>query len=512
MPLYVKELLVVLVVASAVFKLGKPVALIFMSKADFTRRRNAWLFLTIVAFLSPSFWLYVLFAIPTLIIVGRRDSNPGALYLILLHVTPPITLAMPLAGMSSLFDMNNYLLLSFCVLTPAGVRILKSKQAFPKRETRWIDWSVIGYGLLTAVQYLHSTMPGGEGIYPSTVTDSMRRAFVYLFSIFMPYFVISRSNANRRTLEDSLASYCLSASLLSAIAIFESATSWLLYGEMPGRWGGTSGVEYLVRGNALRAMASAGHPLNLAALLVIACVFWFYLQTRVPSTRSRILVSVLLWVGVFITYSRGPWIGLAIAYLTYITLRRRAVSTIVKTFIGVALIGGVLSFTPLGDRIISILPFFGGKTDIGSYLYRERLLERSWEIIKEHALFGDPAALLEMKDLRQGEGIIDLVNLYVEVLLSDGFIGLALILGILLIGVLKANALRRQLMQSDAEMALLGAMLMACVLGFLGLMAGDSLRNGNERIYFLLGALVAAYVAVGKDRLTALRQQPASLK
>jgi hypothetical protein len=505
MALTVKELVVVLIIAFGIFKLGKPIALIFTSEADFLRRRNAWLVLTIVAFLSPSFWLFAALAIPVLIIIGRKDPNPAAVYLMLLHVIPPISVFMPIAGMSSLFDMSNYLLLSFCVMTPAALRIWKATGRVRNPGTRWMDWMVLGYGLLNAVQYLHATSPDG-GIYPWTATDSMRRAFVFIFITYVPYFVISRSNANRRALADSLATYCLASAVLSGIAIFEGTRQWLLYGEMPARWGDDSGVEYLIREHALRAMASSGHPLSLATLLLIACGFWFYLQNRVPSARSRMLVSVLLWGGFLATYSRGPWIGAASAYLLFVILRARAISRIVKTLGGIVVIGAVLSLTPLGDRIINILPFFGGKTDIASYVYRERLLDRSWEIIKSHPLLGDPAAYLEMQDLRQGEGIIDLVNVYVQVLLNDGFFGLALFLGILLIGFAKTNTLRRRLMQSDPDMALLGTMLMSCIFGLSVSMAGGSLGTGAERIYYVLGALTAAYVLIGSAEPTAWRK------
>jgi hypothetical protein len=509
MPLSVKELFWVLIIASAVFKLGKPIALIFTTEEDFLRRRNAWLVLTVVAFLSPSFWLFAAVAIPVLTIIGRKDTNPPAVYLMLLHVIPPISVHMPMLGMSSLFDMNNYLLLSFCVLTPAALRLWKAKRRVQDRDTRLMDWMLIAYGLLNSVWYLHATAPGG-GIYPSTVTDSMRRAFVFFFITYIPYFVISRSNANRRSLVDSLATYCLASAILSGIAIFESAKHWLLYGEMPGRWGDDSGVEYLVRANALRTMASSGHPLTLATLMVIACGFWFYLQTRVPSVRARIIVSVLLWGGILTTYSRGPWIGAASSYLMFVTLRGRAISTVVKTLGGITVLGVALILTPVGDRIISILPFFGGKTDIGSIVYREQLLDRSAEIIKNHPILGDPAALLEMKDLRQGEGIVDLVNTYVQVLLNDGFLGLTLFLGVLLIGIVKANAVRRQHMRSDRDMVSLGAMLMSCIFGLFVSLAGGSLGTGTERMYYVLGALTAAYVAIRRGGSADERTQPLS--
>ena len=70
------------------------------------------------------------------------------------------------------------------------------------------------------------------------------------------------------------------------------------------------------------------------------------------------------------------------------------------------------------------IPFFGQSTDDASVDYRQRLAERSWELIQLHPFFGDPLVLTKMEDLRQGEGIIDLVNTYAGITLFYGSIGL----------------------------------------------------------------------------------------
>ena len=115
MILSLKELFVVLVIALAVFKFAKPVADHFTSKDDFARRRNTWCAITIAAFLCPSFWLLCLIAIPILIFAGRRDSNPAALYLMLLYVVPGFSWRVPMVGLSYLVNLNFPLLISFCV-------------------------------------------------------------------------------------------------------------------------------------------------------------------------------------------------------------------------------------------------------------------------------------------------------------------------------------------------------------------------------------------------------------
>src|ERR1700677_58762 len=94
----IRRLIVVLVIAATVFHLAKPVALRFMSDEDFSRRRLVWFVLTAVSFVTPSFWLYVLVAAPMFLWAGRRDPNPIALYLLMLHVIPPAGFIIPILG------------------------------------------------------------------------------------------------------------------------------------------------------------------------------------------------------------------------------------------------------------------------------------------------------------------------------------------------------------------------------------------------------------------------------
>jgi len=118
-----KELIVVLAIAAVIFKLAKPIALHFSTEQDFARRRNVWFVLTVTAFLSPSFWLFAVVAVPLMTWAGRRDTNPVAFYLLLLHVIPSIPVEIPVVGINQLFELDNYRLLSFCVLVPAAWRL-----------------------------------------------------------------------------------------------------------------------------------------------------------------------------------------------------------------------------------------------------------------------------------------------------------------------------------------------------------------------------------------------------
>ena len=135
----VKELLIVLAIAWVIFRYARPLALLFASQDDFLRRRNTWYVVTIAAFLCPSFFVFCLVAIPFLVAAGRKDSNPSALYLMLMYVVPAFSSRVPMVGISYLIDLDFQLLLSFCVMAPAALRLLKSRrESVIRHQVRWI--------------------------------------------------------------------------------------------------------------------------------------------------------------------------------------------------------------------------------------------------------------------------------------------------------------------------------------------------------------------------------------
>lgn len=495
---YLKEMIVALVIAAVTFRIVKPIALRFSTEVDFLRRRNVWLGLTVAAFLSPNFWLFTLVAYPLLLWAGRKDPNPVALYLLLLHVIPPIPIGIPIVGIHALFEMDNYRLLSFSVLIPTALRLRRTTSASGRSKLDIMDMLLLGWGVVLVVQFIPPDLPG-HVVLQDSFTNLLRRAFLFFVDVYVLYFVVSRSCLDRRAILDALSAFCLSCAIMSSVAIFEFARNWLIYADVATRWSGDPAFAfYLHRGDSLRAQATAGHSLVLGYLIAIAFGFWLYLKSYVSSGRSRFAMSILFWLGLLATYSRGPWIGAIAIYLIFVAFGPRALPGLLRSVVMAALVVGAIFLSPLGDRIISVMPFMGGAVDIGSITYRQRLAEKSWELIQQSPLFGDQLAYLKMEDLRQGQGIIDLVNSYAEVALFHGFVGLALFVGLLVLGLLKVYRMTREKMRSDPDFGLLGLGLAACIAGTLIMMVSCSFILGYEKMFYILAGLATAYVRLGK--------------
>jgi O-Antigen ligase len=497
----IRALIVILAIAAAVFRVAKPIAVLFTTASDFSRRRNIWFALTLTAFLSPNFWLFALVAAPLLLWAGQKDTNPVALYLLLLHVVPPIEVDIPVVGINQLFSLDNYRLLAFCVLIPAAWRLWRSKEPVAIRGTKSMDVLLLAFGAMQIVLFVPPDLPGHVILHDSP-TNVLRRAFLFFVDVYVLYFVVSRSCSNRRALAEAMAALCLSCAIMAAIAVFESVRRWLLYASIAQHWipeiGGFFYTFYTFRGTSLRAQVSSGHPLALGYLLAIALGFWLYLQSYVRTARARIAGLILWWLGLWAAYSRGPWIGGVVIYFSFAAMSPRALGRFVKAAGIAILLVGIIGVTPIGDRLISVLPYMGHTVDSANVLYREKLATRSWELIQENPFFGDQYVLSKMDDLRQGMGIIDLVNTYADIALHYGLVGLSLFLGFIWVGAFKTYRLTRQLAKSDRDLAFLGASLVACVLGTLLMIGTTSFFHGYAKLFYVLAGLTAAFVHLAR--------------
>jgi hypothetical protein len=491
-----KELVVVLAIATVIFGFAKPAALQFSSEVDFARRRNVWFILTAAAFLSPNFWLFALVAVPLLVFAGLKDTNPIALYLLLLHVIPVIEVDVPMVGMRHLFELDIYRLLSLCVLIPALWRWRSSHRKAGLQRLDLVDYLLLGFGAMQALVFIPPDLPH-HLLLQDSPTNMLRRACLFFIDTYLVYFAVRRCCPDRRALLEALAAFCLSCALMAGEAAFETMWHWLLYPEIGVRWAGDVNF-YAMRGGWLRALASSGNALALGYLLAMGFGFWLYLKSRIESRHLRIAVPLLLWLGMLAAYSRGPWLGALLIYFMFAALGSGVPSRLFKALCSVVLIGGVIAISPLGKRITDVFPFLGGHIDQYNVAYRERLAHSAWVLIRQNPILGDRFAYLKMQDMRQGMGIIDLVNSYAEVALFYGLLGLALFLGPLLVALLRAYRVARGALRYDPDLASLGIILSACVLGTLLMMASCSFILGYQKMFYVLMGLLTAYARMGR--------------
>jgi hypothetical protein len=491
--------------AGVVFYFAKPVALLYIDEQDYDRRRNVWFALTITGFLSPSFWLFALVAAVLLLPVGRRDSNPLGLYMLLLHVINPIAVNIPIVGVNRLFSLDLYRLLSLLVLLPLVWRLRGTKPTLWVRNSRVMDLLLLGYGLLVTYTWITPDTPDAYNLHDS-VTNVSRRGLLFFLDDFIVYYAFSRACTSKRAIVDAMASFCVATAIMALIATFESQKHWLLYEFVGQNWGGELENQFLMRHGMVRANASAGHALALGYLFAVALGFWLYLRIRLESSLKRFGGLMVFAAGLLAAYSRGPWIGAIVIYFGYIALGSRPTVRLMKA-VGASLVFAVaLLLSPVGARIMDVIPALGGSVDSYNVQYRHRLAERSLDLIRQNPVWGNSDAYVQLHDLRQGEGIIDFVNTYAEVAVFWGLVGLFFFVSFMLWGLVRSWWIARELRPIDPDLASMGVAIVACIVGSFLMLYTSSFVLSYEKLYFVFGGLASAYVRLGLVRLASERR------
>jgi hypothetical protein len=213
---------------------------------------------------------------------------------------------------------------------------------------------------------------------------------------------------------------------LSLMGLFEMLKGWLLYAPIPAQWGVPLLDSYVAREGFVRAATSAAGPIafGFLGMVGLGCLLTVHKAGRY-SLHTK-LAFLILCIGLISNLSRGPWLGAAIMLLVMITTSERRAANLAKlTVAGICALP--LLFTPIGERALSYLPFVG-TVEVENISYREKLFENALIVVERNLLTGsvDYLSTPEMQEMVQGQGIIDIVNTYLQIVLQTGVLGLGL--------------------------------------------------------------------------------------
>ncbi|WP_296233530.1 O-antigen ligase family protein [Pseudomonas sp. UBA4617] len=486
MPEHFRALIVILFLASVVFLLARRPATELIPPGDFKRRRNLWFLLTVLAFVSHSFWLYLGAGAVILYLAGRREHNPMALFYMLLFVIPPASLQVPGFGLVNyLVDLNHIRLLTLCVLLPAALALRRQGDTLRFGRT-WPDRLLAAGLLLMSALYLRET----------TLTDTLRQTLYLFIDVLLPYYVASRGLRQISDFKDTLLAFVLASFVLALIGVAEYVRHWLLYSALIDAMGVPWSMSgYLSRGGSLRASVTTGQAIVLGYVMSVAIGLFLFLQGYLRHPWQRLMGVLLLAAGLFAPLSRGPWIGAMVIVVVFIALGRGALRRLVLLAAAGMLALPLLTAVPGGDKVLDLLPFIGN-VDRENITYRERLMDNSWIVIQRNPLFGsfDFRNTPEMQSMIQGEGIIDIVNTYINLALRVGLVGLGLFVAFfaaVLHGIRKAM---RSFPDKDDERRQLGRALLATLVGILVIIFTVSSITFIPVVYWTIAGLGVAYV------------------
>ncbi|MFG0500283.1 O-antigen ligase family protein [Pseudomonas sp. YQ_13] len=486
MPEHFRALIVILFLASVVFLMARRPATDLIPLSDYKRRRNLWFLLTLLAFFSHSFWLYLGVGAVVLWLAGRREHNPLALFYMLLFLIPPASVQVPGFGVVNyLVDLNHIRLLTLCVLLPAALHLRRQSDTLRFGRT-WADKLLAAGLLLMSVLYLRET----------TLTDTLRQALYLYVDVLLPYYVASRGLRQISDFKDTLLAFVLASFVMALIAVAEYVRHWLLYSALVDAMGVPWSMSgYLSRGGALRASVTTGQAIVLGYVMSVAIGLFLFVQGYVQRPLHRAMGALLLAAGQFAPLSRGPWVGTLVIVVVFIALGKGAFKRLALLGAAGMLALPLLTVVPGGDKVLDLLPFIGN-LEKENITYRERLMDNSWIVIQRNPLFGsfDFRNTPEMQAMIQGDGIIDIVNTYINLALRVGLIGLGLFVAFFAVVLLGIRRAMLSFADKDDERRQLGRVLLATLIGILVIIFTVSSITFIPVVYWSIAGLGVAYI------------------
>ena len=480
-----KALVVVLGLSLPVFWIARaPATAVAVDPADFARRRNLWIAITLLAFLSHSFWIYIVGAALLTVFTAQREPNRLALFLAVMLAIPTFAEVIPgFGGIQQIISISHVRMLSMVVLLPAYVAIRRQPGVLPFGRTM-ADRCLFGYLALQLLLQMSA----------ASFTGIARYAIYSVTDVFLPYYVASRGLRDLRAFRDVVMTLVLAVVVMAPVAVFEYFRHWLLYSGLSASMGIFDKMgAYMDRGGNLRAVVTASHSIVLGYLATVALGLFVFARRFIAGRGISGLALAMLLVTLVASGARGPWVGsaavLAMVVLTGPDKFKRGIRILL---IAVPILAA-LSFTEQGRRLFDVLPFIG-TVDTDSIDYRQQLFDTSMRVIAQNPWFGAFDYLVNpaMQDLITGDGIIDVVNSFLGVALTFGVVGLSLFAGVFVFSGWGVWAALRRADPRD-ESSLLGRALLATLIGVMVTIVTVSSISVVPWVYWMLAGLCVGY-------------------
>ena len=442
--------------------------------------RNALLILTNLEFLSPNIWVFSVLASIQLVSLRTRETDNSVRYALLLCAVPVVRMAIPGLGLVNyLFELNYPRLLSLVLLMPV---FFSAEFHSEKPAMSLTDKLLVAFVILRLLLDFRGT----------TLSNGIRGIFDTTVDTFLPYWVISRSIRNISQIRMTLLALVTTSLVLALAGGFEYVKHWLLYFSIGPHWGIDLRHLYLARADSLRATASMQSPISLGYLMVIALASWHYLATTRSDPPRKRLIPLILAGGLFVTLSRGPWVGMLVFMIIYTLTGQGGFGKLLKLGFYTLALSPLVFIIPGGEKIINIMPFIG-HSEQEDITYRQELMHNAWIVAQRNFLFGsvDYLSAPELQAMVQGQGIIDIVNTYLGEMLHYGLIGVCLFAGIFL-SALRELASIRLATAIDAQMDNLRRTLLATMVAIMVIIVSVSPVDMIEQLYLIITALSVA--------------------
>ena len=272
-----------------------------------------------------------------------------------------------------------------------------------------------------------------------TPTGIARNVATYFLPYMLSYHILSRVRIERPEL--LLRVLVFAAAAAGLLCIFETSRHWPLYAGVMGvkndLWTIDSPRVWLERGGIARAYGPFAHPLTGGAMLGLATIGAWGLWLARGRSVPLFALGVAILIGLASTLSRSGLVAVAIGLMTFQMLRGRYLLALLVPLAGFA--------------TIFALPILSGGDAQSSTAYRLGLVTGIPEALGSRVWLGYREAVGQglLDKFIQGQGIVDLVNAYIAMIVEGGIVSLIPFVLFLLSAYPHYRAIRRMNPGSD---------------------------------------------------------------
>lgn len=411
------------------------------SRSDIYNITIAWMLITgSVFFIKIPFVCFLIILFVLVVFKPKRDVNRLLLYYIaMLPVLPTFfrwDVSASFLPINRLFFLHYYDLVNLIYLLPlatltanSGGGVWKDQGYLNAEKLRKLIIFLLVYVLIL-------------GFRGTSLTDGLRSFLQGSMSLLLIIFAFKNLYEQKKLIAYVMQGVLISGCIMAFIGFFQYWKLWKFYTELPYSLVGENLLYQMteVRGGGMR-VASTMNPLSFGFYMTIcAGVIFQYMRNESWTFWGRVLLGVYIY-GLILTNSRGGILGLLIMLAVYY-LYDSKYQQLRKSILSMRWIM-IIIMIPLVSSGINYLVKID---ENGTFLYRVDLVSNSLLAAKDNIMLGSANFLDHpaMQASKQGQGIIDITNSYLGLLLENGLIGLGLFVYIGFTLLKKLIRLRRQ--------------------------------------------------------------------
>lgn len=436
---------------------------------------------TALFFLAPSPLIFLVGSGAAITFFGQKADKAilGAFLLPLLPNTTMQFLSLP--GINYLYPLNFPIIVSLFAFLPAMGRKGGERLGGYKTLDRLFLFMVISWIVLS--------------FRSDSITHNLREASVTVLTFIVPYLAITRSINSREKFILLFKAILVSFVIMACVAFICQQFWWDIYsGQADRLFGGHSLTK--MRGGLLRITSTYGNAyINVGILLVMGALFSVAFAPKTKGFITKYGLPVVLLFGALMTASRSPFIAGILSTPILLTAFPNVFGKVMRFVVIGAVSIGLIAVSPLGEGIADFMPSFDSDEEQS---YRSRLMEVGMQEVRKRPLLGDPVYFdnPNFEVLRQGEGIVDFVNSYLEKALHYG-VPLALIYILMAIGPgLLAWRASRKLGPDDLEWRFVGGAMAAGLVCFAAGLFGTATNGQTEIVQYVLLGMTVCYLRI----------------